>query len=114
MRVPFGFPDGLAAFLFGGNPRIKKRQDSAPSRELRIGLLGWGFKPLRLVKNLNRNEKAPNWETFSLCFEDYRLNKRETRFERATSTLARLRSTTELHPQTHGFLTTPITIAAFW
>ena len=25
--------------------------------------------------------------------------KRETRFERATSTLARLRSTTELHPQ---------------
>jgi|GEM_PF-3452213 len=25
------FPDGLAAFLFGGSPRIKKRQDSAPS-----------------------------------------------------------------------------------
>jgi hypothetical protein len=31
MRVLFGFPDSLAAFLFGGSPRIKKRQDSAPS-----------------------------------------------------------------------------------
>jgi hypothetical protein len=30
--------DGLAAFLFGGSPRIRKRQDSAPSRELSIAL----------------------------------------------------------------------------
>ena len=29
-----GKPDGLAAFLFGGSPRIKKRQDSAPSKRI--------------------------------------------------------------------------------
>jgi hypothetical protein len=27
-------PPDLAAFLFGGSPRIKKRQDSAPSTKL--------------------------------------------------------------------------------
>jgi hypothetical protein len=36
--------------------------------------------------------------------------KRETRFERATSTLARLRSTTELHPQVSGVLLTSLTM----
>jgi hypothetical protein len=36
--------------------------------------------------------------------------KRETRFERATSTLARLRSTTELHPQVSVNLLTSITM----
>jgi hypothetical protein len=46
-----------------------------------------------------------------LVVEDYRLYKRETRFERATSTLARLRSTTELHPQIKLLLTTFISIA---
>lgn len=37
-----------------------------------------------------------------------KLEERETRFERATSTLARLRSTTELHP--HRFHVSHIVI----
>jgi hypothetical protein len=37
---------------------------SAPSRELRIGLLGWGFKPLRLVKGA---ECGVNFKGLLLC-----------------------------------------------
>jgi hypothetical protein len=54
-----------------------------------------------------RSKKAsPIGKAFLLVFvvEDYQFDKRETRFERATSTLARLRSTTELHPRIRLFL----------
>ena len=71
-----GFPDGLAAFLFGGSPRIKKRQDSAPSRASKpnaLGMLGFEAQPnlqnMYLIKSsfLSNSPTRINVKVPQLC-----------------------------------------------